>query len=971
MVARFGFAPNPVAPPSLHISAGSPMSAVVAAMCGLFHYTWKGNHYTFDIKLWHHVKNASAVSLFVVPLEASNKLLTVTRLPPPPRLRVAKHWIGLLCGLTYLSFTLIGNIAYLDIVRESLSNDFFWAGFNTSGMYPFLANQINTASALNPHQVVVLDDGSYGDTTQQYSAPDTLIRWDTTAAHRTLFDPTTPLATVVTNLRAMDPCRLPWMFSQYCWLDMAQRWDMAVSALRQIRCQRHSSNGAIFFETGLRNIVDWGAWTRCWGVSYENGFAQYLSTTTDGLHWLESTQTAALTTLASAEVAYWSAHGVASFVLQWQNYKTMGWSDAFTVTNAFGFMYTLPLSNVPAAVHLRQETSMRMYWTLASDMWAISANTTRIGGGSLLRKSPLFAFANVTTEALLYDNETLQAPLTSGLSSLRARLGPFNAVDMWYVPCPASVRQLAATIAARLAQLLRLPGLAAAFAALPVRDTVQAIPRVLLANSSGLVAGGNIFCGNDVAPYPPYGGLYSFFSAGKACHSLNLELLFPTAAQLVFAILGLNASASPSQKWSAVCELDTMAPASCAEDYSTFETFLNVHSSHFARAETLANDAYFDVGLLNVSVVQFMATKSFLTVADLALLPLFRGLDKAYAFYEWCFLHEWAMGKREVVKLEGDAGSITALSAAEALLSMPPDADSVPYSFTWLLQYGCQYITTVLIGVVGLGAIHMVVMSHSDVEGLNLFCFNRLVGLVWVGRPLLLVRSVTALALLNTSTLSLETTDGYTYSTSPPLPWNKTVLAAAEVTWLVYVLNDLGSCVTLQYTSIYAFKSANAAWAVGIASTYLMQVAPTCRLERSCNFIDMDAGVKCTSGAVIIGSLARVQLLSGLAVVCVVGCFVIDKWRWPNLRPLDLVTASLNAQSIYMLKLGHWKHGGEYFLDTTSAVMAGLFTLKRDGLWYVFDIKTWRLFIRPVVQFDEDLADHNRRFQRAIPISRI
>ncbi|EQC30302.1 hypothetical protein SDRG_11879 [Saprolegnia diclina VS20] len=199
------------APPSLHFSAaavhclpartlcsGAPLSAVTAGMCGLFQYAWHTRHYLFNSKLWHHLPSPQTTVPFAVPDDISSKVLSMGVLPPPPRTTVVRHWLGVGVGLTYLVLTLLGNVTYLSIVLESLANDFMWAGFNSSGVYPFLANQLNQILDTTNDSLVALADGTYADTTQAYDVPDASILFPPTSARRWLYAPSQALEDIVT-----------------------------------------------------------------------------------------------------------------------------------------------------------------------------------------------------------------------------------------------------------------------------------------------------------------------------------------------------------------------------------------------------------------------------------------------------------------------------------------------------------------------------------------------------------------------------------------------------------------------------------------------------------------------------------------------------------------------------------------------------------------------------------------------------
>ncbi|CAK4314482.1 unnamed protein product, partial [Aphanomyces euteiches] len=89
-----------------------------------------------------------------------------------------------------------------------------------------------------------------------------------------------------------------------------------------------------------------------------------------------------------------------------------------------------------------EASSMKMYWSFASDLWAVSTNTTAIGGCHLIRQSPSFAFANTSLADVMGQNGSLPWPLGRGLSLVEAELGPFGAIDMKRVACPSVLRQV-------------------------------------------------------------------------------------------------------------------------------------------------------------------------------------------------------------------------------------------------------------------------------------------------------------------------------------------------------------------------------------------------------------------------------------------------------------------------------------------------------------------------------------------------
>ncbi|ETV73959.1 hypothetical protein H257_11276 [Aphanomyces astaci] len=68
---------------------------------------------------------------------------------------------------------------------------------------------------------------------------------------------------------------------------------------------------------------------------------------------------------------------------------------------------------------------------------------------------------------------------------------------------------------------------------------------------------------------------------------------------------------------------------------------------------------------------------------------------------------------------------------------------------------GVVYVTGALLGVTGL-VIMYILVSCSHIESSNLLELNCVVGIVWIGRPLLRLRGVTSVCLLSTATVELR-----------------------------------------------------------------------------------------------------------------------------------------------------------------------------------------------------------------------
>ncbi|KDO29551.1 hypothetical protein SPRG_05507 [Saprolegnia parasitica CBS 223.65] len=956
------------------------LDALTSACCGLFHFRFRGHMYLFDTKSWLLVPAAS----FGFETPGLHRQATTTTLvlphvqpstPPMPQTPPARSqsWfartyqkIRRCMGVPSLLLSLFSNVAYLGVAQSNLANDYSWSGFNATGTYTFLGNLFNRRLLTQTLDTgFALDDPALADVSRLYNLSVGAISVTGHAARRQLFSPDVALEDVVANLRRMDACRLPWMFTQYCFVDLRRRWSLASSAAREARCgtQSYVSNGAVYFETSLGNVPSYADWTRCWGTPFEMGIASALATSIDGRQWLSEIQSNARSCVD--EAVYWRQAGVSGFSLQWQNFKTTGFSDAFYIENALGLQYSLPLSSTPGAYHLTQQNSMRMYWSLASDLWAIATNATLLGSASLVRQSPRFAYANTTPIAVLFQNLTLVPPLNAGLVSLETSLGPFGNVDMVYVPVPASLSALYANFTASLARLLLANTDAAAlFADLPARPYIIEVPGSLLSQSNELMSmGGRLMCGNDAPPYPFMYGIATLFGTSSMCYALFPEYMQPTTSQLLFALLGYRASIQVPDV-DAICSLDTGATASCAREYTATLTFLDAYHGALAPLHVAATRVHDIVYDQNVSLVQYLlnTTSSSVFLYTINILAP----EVAWPYYGWCFLYEWATGVREVVSYEGDVGRITAISAPLPFDSISPSPDAIARSLSLVCQGCVQYITVVLIAVAS-GAILTALWHRGRVETVNLMVLTRLGGLVWIGRPFLLLRSLTAVWLLNTSPLFLVQTHGYlTRFESPPLVWYNTVLAASELTWSVFILNDVFSCVTQEYTVLYSSHSTNAAWLAAILWTFQWPQQHVARLHRSCIAVDMDFAIDCHSGSVEIGNVNRVFVGYGIGAIAALVCYAVARLVHRPVVPSRATSLLLNAQCMFMLRMAH--HDGGVFLDKMSALIAGVLTWERNGVLHLLDVKTWRYLC---VKRDGKHATLPARVRGAIPLSSV
>ncbi|KAF0716172.1 Aste57867_2987 [Aphanomyces stellatus] len=165
---------------------------------------------------------------------------------------------------------------------------------------------------------------------------------------------------------------------------------------------------------------------------------------------------------------------------------------------------------------------------------------------------------------------------------------------------------------------------------------------------------------------------------------------------------------------------------------------------------------------------------------------------------------------------------------------------------------------------------------RGHIEGLNMVDINRVGGIVWVGRPLLFLRSLVAILFLSTTDVQLSISGIFTRMGVPQATGIQrltTVLAGSETCWLVIVLTDLGLVVTKDHTSDYSLKASILAMVTSIVLSATKPVEPTFTLARTCDAVQVDLQLACHAGVIEIGSFHRVVKLVIVVALAVVLCF--------------------------------------------------------------------------------------------------
>ncbi|OQR85425.1 hypothetical protein ACHHYP_11837 [Achlya hypogyna] len=959
------------------------MDYATCALCGLIPFEIQRTQYVFDVKLWvvwtkHQTK--STLQLRSPSITLPTRRSSIAVLPPPifhplppeeePRWHVRCcralpwHFIMVFVGCSYVVATVSSSVVFYGVAGENMANDFFWPGFNTTGMNAFIGNWYNDQLFfVETSATLYLDDIAFGDTLP-YNATTTLIATQPLYTNVVYFETMSALQAAVMSLRTTPATTLPWVFTQFCYVDLARRWAMANSEARQERCdERYKTNAAVYLEIFMRN-TDWHAFEASWGRAFALAVGAAVEPT-----WLAQTTTDEAQSVHD-EAAYWASHGILTFTLQWQNYKSIGIHDAFAVRTAFGLEYTMTLKSSKGAWRLAEQTSLKMYWAFANDLQAVASNGSDIAGRSLVRSDASFAFANTTMTALLVAHGTLSAPFGPGFAALEELLGPFGSIDMFHVATPRALLKLQQHFNRLTSTVLAtIPAAATAFSELTVPSLSPTPSTWCDPNTYAL--GGNVMCepsSNVMTRDIQSSGLIAYFGTGVVCGSSFGEYFTIAPNAVAFAPLVATLSGLAVPNISASCEYEMLSPPTCVAMVQSGEAFAAVAYSVEQREELtpLVAAAVAAVQDTHVQVMQYAWNGSATVVLTLDLLS---PTDPLYVLFAWCALWDWASGFREVVSFQGDAGVMNLLSTATTTVDLAPNPLEIPENLALVLRTGVIYITSVLVGV-SLLVLFNLLGSHGQISGSHLLGLNRVAGIVWVGRPLLFVRSMTAMCVLSTARLDLVRSGTVTYfktAVSSPL---LTILSAGEIGWLVYVLNDVLMVYTQQYARRYTTKATYLLWAISAIWTFVAPVRHSVVVARSCAASDLNLLVVCDSGVLTIGDSTRFVTLTVLCFACILVFYGIERVRSPNLANDAPPSHYLSCEAKYLYKLESWQFNGVYYLDKASAAMNGMLIVSYSGTFYVLDIKTWRRFRLHVPRdhyYDMD-APTRRRLKSAYPL---
>ncbi|KAF0715827.1 hypothetical protein As57867_003146, partial [Aphanomyces stellatus] len=766
-----------------------------------------------------------------------------------------------LLGLVYMVTTVFSSYSYLVLTQSTMSNDFWWESFTSIGHQTFLTNWFTAQLQLtNKTGNMQVDVPAHGDISINYTTK-TPVSIPPLYANG-IQDEVNTLEVVIQGLRTMDSCLLPWIASSYCYVDFVQQWEMATSESRQRQCTTEAHNGAVYLEAMLRN-AQWSQLMLCWGESLDVGIFAALRMTTLGATWIAATQATHLS--IGDEVSYWQQHNIQLYTTQWQSYKQLGVTESFGIQNAFGITNPVTLKNIQSAFQFPYPTSYTMQWPLACLFWAVSLNSSTLVSGLSLVRGRSFALDNLTIEDLLLQNSTWYLPWSPAEPLTRTMLGPFGGVTMRRIATPWIIRNLYKSLTQSIRQVVGSnTTLLAQFQSLHPLTTYYAGPVVWQSLDH---FGGNFMCtiGTNLVRELGLG-----FTADGACalggsDPITTSLLASLAAHLV-TNWPLNASRIAS------CDLELKSPDVCRTFFAKAGLFLRSAFSNRTLQTMEAKGIQTKRTLVtNVrpQLVQYVSSPTLANESTTIVLSRVDLLDDtAFEYFGWLMIFEWIAGTREVVQFQGEVASMSILSGQMNPYSMVVNPLEIPVNVAFYIRSAIQYMTFVLLVVASLTCLS-IVLHRGYIEGYNMLEVNRVAGAVWLGRPLMALRGVTAICILSTSSLQVtQPGHGIFFQLAPaPLDTLTTLLSCGEMTWLVYVLNDMFSIVTGPYTHNYTWKCTAVVWLIAAYWSFAQPVHHRVRIDRQCNVDAVDFTVTCSSGTFEIGRLDHFVGFVGLVVV--------------------------------------------------------------------------------------------------------
>ncbi|KAF0685863.1 hypothetical protein As57867_022230, partial [Aphanomyces stellatus] len=852
-----------------------------------------------------------------------------------------------LAGVGYLVVTLFCSVYFVVLAQSSLTNNLYWAHYNTTGTESCLIDTINVKLSTTGHGNLNLLAQDVTMRKNYANAAQSQPTFEPGYARRVLYTELNTVRQAILNIR-----RSPnqWCFdAQYCWVDFKQTWDVAHTAARSLRCrQRYKDNGASYIEGLLRNI-DWLNFIAANGDEWNAVVAAELQQTPAGVQWLIDRPSASLALTVDAEVTFWQSWNITRYDLQWQNQIVTALTESVVLENALAFRTPVFLKSISPAHG--SWTSAILHWGFTNDLWMPYFYNL-----SLVRGAPNHFDAAAKPVATLYGLQDGSGCFVQQTGVFLDQLGPFGSIDALYVSVPPLLLTLYNTFERTLYQmLLSTPTFRHAYDANSGFNFTPLPPAFMVGDL--VYFGGNPLClTNGPTLYPQ-----SQFSFEDACGSQSQYTFSASNHAMLFALLVTGATQLDS-----ICAFQSTI--GCTQALSQAQAVLSNFASPFASIQALTNQAFSDAPPIELfQYAQNTTDNSWLMLHQ----PLLTS-DVNWSFFGWLALFDWIQGTREVIRFEGDITTLVLISEASTPVVLATGNDN--QSNSTILYYMLLY-TTIASAFVGIGGIFYTFVHGFRISGRNLFLFNRVAGSVWIGRPLLLVRALVASIVLGTcqDQLMLLPDGGYSKFTATPRSIWSSMVVAGEATWVSYVIGDV-LLVSMHASSakVIAPVASTLAWLAIVILDYAFPVTFTAQLNRKCTADDTYRFLNCQSGLIQVGSWPRIAIVLWLQVGSLVMttftlCLFQHRHQWDRVQSkpslvLHGAAAAFLCQQTIDDRVGTWQ------LDDATLLLCGLVSFSWGRLSYIFDIKSWVILdAKHAVRTHERVA---LSLEKTIPINK-
>ncbi|OQR86472.1 hypothetical protein ACHHYP_10513 [Achlya hypogyna] len=564
-----------------------------------------------------------------------------------------------LLGLAYLALSLACSVWFLDIVSPGLSNDLFWPGFEPTTAHTYLIDSFSAHLAVTGSAVIDLFDPSEA-IIKAYGLSTTNVQSKPTYPRALALGQFTTIEDAVVSFRTVEENFIFTAVTQYCWADFDKR---KANTLRP----QFAMNGAVYLEPYLRNII-WSDWYTAYGSSFASAVSDAIVVTKDGAEWYTGLQDAF--TSVDSEVTYWTSKNITLFQLQWSNDMQMGIQESITVINMFGWRQALTVTYIPFNVRSSMWTCNVLNGFFITDLWGAA-----ITNASLVRSASNF-MGDATMEMLL-----MLYPYTPCSVIVHDHLRPFQSIDMYLIPPPPALVSAVTTLQSGVVIAIHShDGLLSRYRALSA-TVLDPVP-LHWQSSNCTFFGGSPMC--------VFGTGATFVQPSFSFDDMWCTTLFATVALALVGASVDDACRPCKADTSGSCRALTQATSAMVSQLLSNATVRQLLTPTLATATR-------DVQRMKVEIIQFALTPT--GNSTVLRQPLLDATASSWDLFGYVTLHEWVLGYREVVSIQGDVASYTLMSERIAPIPFSASASEVPMSTCRYLWTTVVLITCILLAI--------------------------------------------------------------------------------------------------------------------------------------------------------------------------------------------------------------------------------------------------------------------------------